>query len=348
MFVASLWRKQVKETQWSESRATLYEIGAILLAVTSMHYTYVLTRYVGSTWLGPGTSYWLAESGVMFFFGLLIYIMAIGRGRISAWLSHPSMVLLGEISFSLYLLHYILLRYYVENTGLFPKLPNMLSLAIFWAVVLLASYVMWSLIEMPSRRLILGRGQKHMHGTKVMQQSWHSHFNLNRKTVSAAVALFCIVTSIYISLGNNPNRISETEANETTLNHMKYVVGTRFGDLFMLRGIRIVRQQEGLGIYFAWESLVEQELTYTTRVYLTDTYGKDLVFASMPQPKARAAEKQGAIWGDVILIPSDKLRGIERKVGITVYQDSSNPLLVDRGYRDRNNHRLLIDLGYAM
>ena len=344
MVVASYWRIRVEHAQWSVSRATIYEIGAILLAIASLHYLSPLAQWAGATWLGLGTLQWLNLSGGMFAFGLLIYVMAIGRGRISALISHPVLVLMGEISFSLYLLHLILLTYYSSNLNLFPKLSNALSLAIFWITILLSSYVMWSLIEMPCRRLILGRRQKDMHGTKVMQQSWHTHLNLNRKTLSAAFILCCIVISIYISMGNNPKRISEDQADAITPNELKYVSGTRFGNLFMLRGIRIVRKPEGLVIFLAWESLIEEELTYTSRLYLTDVNGNNLFYANFRQPKTRNAEKQGAIWGDKVLIPADKLTGMERKLAITLYQVGSDPLPVDRGDRDWNGHRLLISL----
>ena len=347
MGVASYWRKQVGLTQWSVSRATLYEIGTVLLAGASTHFISPLAAWAGTTWVGAATGTWLNSSGSMLAFGLLIYVMAMGRGRISAWLSHPVPVLLGEISFSLYLLHQILLRYYQINLSVFPVLPNMLSLAIFWTVVLLASYLMWSLIEMPCRRWMLGRGQKEIHGTKVMLQSWHSHLNLNRKTLSAAAVLTCLVVSINFTLENNPNRISEAEADSTTPNNLKSLVGTRFGDQFLLRGVGIVHKQEGLFIYLAWESLVKQDLTYTTRLYLTDIDGNNLFFASLKQPKTRTAEKSGALWGETMLLPADKLRGMESKLAIAVYQVSSDPLRVDRGNRDRDNHRLLIDLGDA-
>lgn len=348
MYVSTYWRKQVGCVQWSESRATLYEIGAILFAGSCMYFTGPLSKWVGNTWAGSATSDWFARSGSMLAFGLIIYIMAIGRGRIAAWLSHPILVLLGEISFSLYLLHLTFLLYYKANFPLFPALPNMLSLAIFWAVVLLASYVMWSLIEMPSRRLMLGSGQKDIHGTKVMQESWQSHFNLNQKTLSAAVALFCLVIPTYFLLGNNTNRISESEANAMTPSKLESVVGTGFGSLFKLRGVRIESKKEGLVIYLAWESLIEQKLTYSTGIFLTDINGNNLFNINLAQPITKTAEKEGSIWGESTLIPSGNLKGWENKLAIVVYQGDSEPLLIDRGDRDWDNHRLLIDLGDAM
>jgi len=204
IFVAFYWRKHVPHVKWSESRASVYEAGVICLAAISMHY-YPLAKWISGTWLGLPAAKWLYSSGSMLAFGLLIYIIAIGRGRITAWLSHPMLVLLGEISFSLYLLHQILLRYYQSNISCFPHLPDLLSLALFWVILLLASYLMWALIEMPGRRLLLGRGKNAIHGTEVMQASWHHHLNLNRNTLAAAAVLVGLLASIYFSMGENAN-----------------------------------------------------------------------------------------------------------------------------------------------
>ena len=345
MLVATFWLKRVERAQWSISRATLYEVGAVLLTITTMHFNIPLAKWIGSTWLGTGTSQWLSVSGIMFVFGLLIYVMAIGRGRISAWLSHPYLVLLGEISLSVYLLHQILLRYYVGNAAFFPKVPNLISLTTFWVFLLLASYVMWSLVEMPSRRLILGRGQKDIHGTKVMKESWHSHLNLNRKTLPAAIVLFCMASAIDFALENNSSRISESEANMMTPLRMRTVVGTGFGGRFLLRGVKVEPQKEGLLITLAWESMIAQELNYTVLLDLTDINGSNLYSTSLKQPRTRTAEKRGALWQQSLLIPSEKLNGLEKKLAISLYQADSKPLTVDRGDRDRDNSRLLVDLG---
>ena len=305
IFVASCWRKNVGCVQWSKSRASLYEIGVILLAGASMLYISLLAAWVGNKhWLGLSAEEWLSHSGSMFAFGLLIYVMAVGRGWITVWLSLPLLVLLGEISFSCYLLHQILLRYYQANITLFPHLPNILSLAIFWVILLLASYLMWALIEMPGRRLMLGwAGQKKIHGTKIMQESWNHHLNLNRNTVSALIILTFLFASIYFSIGNI-NRISPLDADGMTPKELQSVVGTGFGGLFMLRGAKIARKADGLYIDLAWESLIEQKLAYINGIHLTDTKGNILVKADYGQPISRLDKKPGPIWKDSLLIPA--------------------------------------------
>ena len=347
MFIAAYLRKKIGCVQWAEFRASLYEIVAILLAGASMHFVSPLAIWVHTTRTSSGLSalsVWLVNSGSMFAFGFLIYIIAMGRGRVSAWLSHPLLVLLGEISFSVYLLHQILLNYYRANITFFPHLPNIFSLTIFWVILLLSSYLMWALIEMPSRRLILGRGQKKIHGTNVMQESWRSHLNLNRNTISASIVLTCLLTTIYYTMMiGSINSISPSDADIMTPKELKSVVGTRFGNLFALRGIKVEHKDDGLYIDLAWESLVEQKLTYSNSIHLTDANGNMLAQADYSQPMSRAKQKPGTIWKDSIFISKDKLKGGECKLAIALYRPN-HLLPVDRGDRDWGNQRLLINL----
>jgi len=345
IYIASLWRKKVDGIQWSRSRATFYEVGVIFLVGISMHFAFWAKWIIGAL-LGLPASTWFGASGSMFAFGLLIYVIAIGRGRVSAYLCHPTLILLGEISFSIYLIHQILLRYYQANITIFPHLHNSLLLVIFLAVLLLASYLMWAFIEMPGRRFIIGREQKKIHATKAMRESWKSHLNLNRKTLSASTILSVLIAAIYFSMGN-VNRISAYDADVMTTTESQSLVGTRFSDLFSLRGIQVIRKNEGLTIDLAWESLVEQKLAYTNGIHLTDVNGNMIVPADYKQPMSRTKIKQGVIWKDTIFIPAGKLSGKESKLAIALYPHNHPEKLlpVDRGNRDWGNRRLLIDLG---
>lgn len=347
ILLVSSWRKKVSHIQWTRSHATWIEVSAVLFACASMYFTAPLVKALQNT--GEDTiAVWFAGSGSMFAFGVLIYIMALGRGRISEWLSHPILVMLGEISFSLYLLHYTLLSYYRNNITFFPHLPNLLSWAIFWTIALLASYLMWALIEMPGRRLMLGNLAHKTHGTKAMKASWHQHLNWNRNTFSAAIVLAALIATIYFSM-SNIRFITDSEADAMTPKALRPVVGTQFGNLFILRGLKILHQEDGLHIDIAWEALVDKKLTFTNVIHLTNAKGEVLLQADYKQPLYRAATKRGEIWQDSIFIEAKKLNGQESQLALALYQTYRSPsdlLFVDRGQRDWGNKRLLVPLTY--
>lgn len=99
MCIALVWRRKT-EIKWNPLLATGYELGAITLCAMSMYYMNFIAAWSNSLLLGGSAALWLTHSGSVFVFGLLIYILAQGRGKISRILARPFLVVLGEISFS--------------------------------------------------------------------------------------------------------------------------------------------------------------------------------------------------------------------------------------------------------
>jgi peptidoglycan/LPS O-acetylase OafA/YrhL len=199
VFLASVRSKYSDTINWSRSRSTAYEITSIIAVAASMFFMPKLGNGLFMTFGEKAASYWLTFGGSMFSFGLLIYITSMQRGWISAFLAHPALVLLGEISFSIYLLHQIFLRYYVANIIAPPYLPKSVEIAIFWTILILASYLMWATIETPCRRLILGYTSINPNGAEIVRQFWRNFVSLVRITRVAAVSLVLLVSAIYLT-----------------------------------------------------------------------------------------------------------------------------------------------------
>lgn len=147
-FAALIFKKYKRHTL---QRATALEFAALALVVASMALT------ASSTFRNLFPDYyplrgWMIWSGSCVPMAALIYIMAIGGGRISKALSHRAMVYLGEISFSLYLVHLTALCIYMN----YAQSPSSnFSGFIFYVVASLAmSSAMYHAVENPCRRLI--------------------------------------------------------------------------------------------------------------------------------------------------------------------------------------------------
>ena len=93
-------------------------------------------------------------------FGLLIYTMAWGRGPLAALLSSPPLLLLGEASYALYLLHtsvwHLLLRATCQSP-LTPD-PSFGAFALYVAVCVILSIGLYRWVEAPMRKAIQNAG----------------------------------------------------------------------------------------------------------------------------------------------------------------------------------------------
>lgn len=196
MVVATLWLKKKGDERigWS----TFLEAIALIICAASMYYGTIVAEYGKLSFLGHALWQWLIHSGSLFSFGLLIYVMANGIGLISKILANRLLVLLGEISLSMYLIHQTLLTVYTQNAHALSSVPNVIALLFFTSFLLTSSYLMWVCIEMPGRRLLLSGGR--IHGTSAMKMSWHEHKVLSKKTAIAGIVLLLLGSMFYITV----------------------------------------------------------------------------------------------------------------------------------------------------
>lgn len=155
MLMQLAWQRCRGRLNWNFALATALEVAVIACCSFSIYVVPDVANSLSFAWTGAGFSAWLYQSGNMFAFGAVIFVMAFGRGGVSRLLVRPWFVVLGEISFSIYLLHQIFLRFYLEYIVFFPKIPDGIAFILFWMFLLVSSYVMWSWLEMPARRAII-------------------------------------------------------------------------------------------------------------------------------------------------------------------------------------------------
>jgi peptidoglycan/LPS O-acetylase OafA/YrhL len=95
-------------------------------------------------------------------FTALIYAMLCERGAVSAALSHPWAVFLGDISYSTYLCHYLIKRW----VALMVDDPHHIGaspLLVYTAAVVLASVLLYRFVERPSRTFIRAMAREQGH-----------------------------------------------------------------------------------------------------------------------------------------------------------------------------------------
>jgi peptidoglycan/LPS O-acetylase OafA/YrhL len=134
----------------SAGAATRIEIAAAALAVFFFFANLWLFLSFETVWPFPrATLFWLTHLYAIAFLVPIIFVLAIGRGAISAALSSRPLVFLGEISFATYMCHLIILMALQKS-----DLPAGYALTTYFGLTYFASAALYFGIERPAQRML--------------------------------------------------------------------------------------------------------------------------------------------------------------------------------------------------
>jgi len=150
-----LKRRDFRLPAWIWSLMELLAVGGIAVYATTIDS--FLAR-VGPG-LGPMFSQWYRHNGGFLVFGFAILCFAYRGGLLSRFLSLPLLVLLGEISFSTYMIHQLIVRLW-EGMGWLSTEWNPWGLVAILATIYVGSYLSWRFFELPAQRAILALGRR--------------------------------------------------------------------------------------------------------------------------------------------------------------------------------------------
>jgi glycosyltransferase involved in cell wall biosynthesis len=114
----------------------------------------------------------------------------------------------------------------------------------------------------------------------------------------------------------------------------------RFGDAVSLSGLFYWVSPIGIQFMAQWQPLEHPELAAFVGVHIIDEKGTILNQADHPLP---AGEISKSIWNDCFFVRNEQLNGAHA-LGIAVYDDPEQTLLIEGGNCDWGNHRLLVAL----
>jgi len=141
-----LWNRYLRHRSLPTWAWTLLEIALLALCVYWLKVAFwwpipAMNSWV-LIWYGPAGSFWM--------FAILIAVFASSRGILAKVLSIRPFVFLGEISFSIYMLHLILMKVY---SATFQSTD--FSEASYFSVLFLVATASYLLVEKPGQRLVL-------------------------------------------------------------------------------------------------------------------------------------------------------------------------------------------------
>lgn len=134
---------------------TAMEIGAlILIAPVSACSDYLTIFFRTVSPYGESTAEFLTHAGGAPAFMVVVFVMAFGKGLITRILSLRPLVVLGEASFALYLVHQIFIGWYFLNIPRLTNIPNNAAFFAYWLISISTSLLLWKHLETPLRHKI--------------------------------------------------------------------------------------------------------------------------------------------------------------------------------------------------
>lgn len=97
---------------------------------------------------------YISQTLAALMFAVTLLVFANAKGWFSQLLSSRVLVTGGEISFSIYLFHQVVIIWQYNNPWLLGWCPEGFRFAVYLAAMILASYAIWRWFECPMRRLI--------------------------------------------------------------------------------------------------------------------------------------------------------------------------------------------------
>ncbi|WP_160149816.1 acyltransferase family protein [Legionella beliardensis] len=157
MVAACLWMKYQliidSKLKLSIFKATVIEFLVVILILWASVQVPLYTMQLFYTGIiSMAVHAWVYYSGSAPFYALLLFVFAFGRGYLSTLLSVKPLILLGEISFSLYLVHQPIIRCVEYYHNQLMPIPLTVQYTAYWLIILICSYFMWYFIEKPCQK----------------------------------------------------------------------------------------------------------------------------------------------------------------------------------------------------
>jgi peptidoglycan/LPS O-acetylase OafA/YrhL len=217
---------------------------------------------VTSRWFGVAGACWLIGSGGCFSFAALVLVMALEIGWLSSALKWRPFILLGELSYSVYLLHIVLFTWYWRHHIVLGGPAPLAMLTGYWLILLLTAYVSWSAVERPLRELLTGRWRRARPATPPSRSLTDRLLEPGRGTVAVHLGLWACVVVALLALINRPpvHAADAAEVGSLARQTRPEFRDVSFGDRLLLRGVCLTRHRNSLVVRTVWESRKEQTL----------------------------------------------------------------------------------------
>lgn len=252
--------------------------------------------------LGEPAHTWLSHGGtVALSFALLIIVFSFSRGLFSRLLSMRALVYLGEISFSIYLVHRLLLHYYYDH---FATIGGAGAIALYCSVLLVSSHLLYELVECPCRTFITT-----WYKTGSLRQSLPARIFPGRFHLPLALAEGAFLVALPLFLFGGP-AISPVQADSIDKEKLFTSVIARYGNNLDLVKVDLLPSGpdvDNVNLRLVWLARKPQKLEGFVGLQL---YTKEGVYYQRRDYKRAYREENvesGELWQDLIPLSRQEL-----------------------------------------
>ncbi|MCA8073222.1 acyltransferase family protein [Burkholderia vietnamiensis] len=153
MLAATLYSRVAHKIKGSMGTWTIAEIAACALVAIGVLYAWPM--YQSLSLRHPQLAEWALQSGQFYALATLVFTFAVGRGALSWLLSLRPFVFLGEISFSMYMLHQVIIRAMEAHAHEFIATRPGRAAITFMLLALGAACASFILFEQPARKFLM-------------------------------------------------------------------------------------------------------------------------------------------------------------------------------------------------
>lgn len=315
---------------WMQGRGTAVETVVCVLAVFGLWCSHWLASDPAAVGvIGKTAALFFSTRGFgTFIFAGLIFVFAVGAGRLSAILSKRPFVFLGEISFGLYLVHTLFLLYRQQAPGVFAGMSDAQVFGLYWLTGLSLATLLHFGVEQPCQAMI--RSIASPNRQKAL--GFRRHY---RALVGFGIAVMCLVVV------QPSTRITYSEAQQAA-NLLKAPV--QFSGGYRLLSVEV---ESGVA-KFGWRADDDLSLSKRVAVHLLNGKGEMIgQFDFALETGFRSAAK-GESWSNVVALGGVDMLSVHA-LGIAVYDNREMKQVVsaDQVIADWNDTRLIVPFGSA-
>jgi peptidoglycan/LPS O-acetylase OafA/YrhL len=330
MLTAHLWRHH--RLTMSYGIATLAEIAAITLCIVSMYSTNLLEHVLaqsGAIALGN----WVGVGGSCLAFAITLYVFACGQGAVSSLLRIRPLVFLGEVSFSIYLLHEIALRYFANPTVEIFWLDHQWALLGYLVVIGVGAALVWYLIEIPGKHLIrhgLASGSR-----AVLAQLKSSPRGAFATTVAGCFLLiFLMQEKGWLDENGSFGSVATAPVHQS-------LIGANFADSIELQGVSVNCRGNDMIVRLRWLKKSEVAPDLAQAIHVIDDEGKILSQGDYPLSASLSGLETEETWQNRLVLPRSKIQPEAKSLAIGMY-DANGLYPIDHAQTDWDGHRLIV------